>query len=454
VTAVEEETMPATRAFSPDDYPETRTRKEIAAERKEVARQVESLLRLARDEEYRHRAVQRLQARRCPQPRRLQMEEVPRAGRTNLLVASGSVVARRADLVASARRRLRDDFGIDTPETDRRVVRLDVPADRLRDGGITGLIASMCGCGAPVRPNHVVPLAGVMKGAGGPEPSAGARPFPAVAFPADAAPVVAVLDTGVSEERRPDGYLSMPVARDDLDLLDDFPPDGLLDAGAGHGAFVTGVVQQVAPGTTVQVHRVLDTDGITSDVDVADRMRRAVEEGAQILNMSLGTETVDDRPPAALLDVVSDLAETHPDVLIVCAAGNGASTERIWPAAFAATMPNVVAVTGLDPAGNGAVWSTHGDWVTCSAIGEGVVSTYVEGREDGALIGDPDPDTYGPGAWATWTGTSFAAPQVSGAIARICAQTGATPPRALSDLLGRGTTMAGYGQALRILPGT
>lgn len=446
--------MPASWAFGPDDYPETRTPKEVRAERREVARQVGSLLRAARDEEYRHRAVQRLQDRRRPQPHRLQMEEIARSGRTGLLVASGSVVAHRADLGASARRRLLDDFGVTPPEHDRRVVRLDVPADRL-GGGITDLIASMCGCGAPVRPNHVVPLAGVMKGAGGPEPSAGARPFAPGAFRTVAPfPVVAVLDTGVSAEPRPDGYLAMPVGPDDIDLLDDFPPDGRLDAGAGHGAFVTGVLQQVAPGTPVAVHRVLDTDGITSDVDVADRMRRAVEEGAQIVNVSLGTATVDDRPPAALLDVVTDLARTRPDVLIVCAAGNGAGTERVWPAAFAATVPTVVAVGGLDPHGNGAAWSTRGDWVTCSAVGEGVVSTYVRGQEDGTLIGDPDPDTFGPGAWATWTGTSFAAPQVSAAVARICAETGATPPRALADLLGRGTATPGHGRALRILPGT
>jgi thermitase len=448
--------MPATRAFSPHDYSETRTPEQLRRERAEVERQVASLLRLARDEKYRHEAVERLQNRRRPLPDRLQIEEVERPGKVRLLVAADSVMARPAELDDVARRHLREDFGIDLPDGDRPVVRLRVPPERLRDGGITGLISAICGCGAPVEPNYVVPLAGVMKGAGGPEPSAGARPYPAVEYTRRKAepPVVAVLDTGISRERREDGYLAMPVDDADVDLLDDFPPDGLLDAGAGHGAFVTGVLQQVAPGTTVRIHRVLDSDGINSEVEVAERMRRAVDEGAQILNMSLGTETVDDRPPAALLDVVTDLATARPDVLIVCAAGNGANTERIWPAAFAPDMENVVAVAALDPAGYGAPWSTHGDWITCSAIGEGVVSTYVIGTEDGKLIDDPHPDTYGPGAWATWTGTSFAAPQITGAIVRICVETGKTPPEALDDLLARGTAVAGYGQALRILPGT
>lgn len=449
--------MPATPAFE-GDYPEMRDEKEIREERREVDRQIKSLLRMATDNEYRRKAVGRLQHRRIDDARRLQIHEVARTDRVDILVAAHSVIARGADLTPDLQDRLLHDYGIPCPTDARRTVRLDVPTDRVPDSDILGLVASMCGCGAPVSPNHVVPLSGVMKGAGGPEPSAGARPFPAVQFvradPDRPLPVVAVLDTGVSAEVRGDGYLAMAVAEADLDLLDDFPPDDLLDAGAGHGAFVAGVVQQVAPDATIRIAKVLDSDGITTDTEVADRMRAAVEAGAQILNMSLGTETVDDEPPPALLDMVSDLAENHPEVVIVCAAGNASNTERIWPAALAATFPNVVAVAALDPEGAGAPWSSHGDWVTCSAIGEGVVSTYVIGTEDGDLIDDPNPDTYGENAWATWSGTSFAAPQVTGAIVRICGETGLSPRHALANLLARGSELTGYGVALQILPGT
>lgn len=450
--------MPATPAFDPDDYPEMRDKTDIETERAEVDRQIASLMRMATDIEYRRAAVERLQGRRRDDEHRLQVHEVPRADRVDLLVARHSVIARGPDLTPDLQYRLQRDYGISAPADARQVVRLDVPTDRVPDGDILGLVASMCAHGAPVSPNHVVPLSGVMKGAGGPQPSEGARPFPAVQFgravPDLPLPVVSVLDTGVSAEVREDGYLAMAVAEADLDLLDDFRPNGLLDAGAGHGAFVAGVIQQVAPDATIRVARVLDSDGITIDTEVADRMRAAVEAGAQILNMSLGTETVDDEPPPALLDVVSDLAENHPDVVIVCAAGNAANTERIWPAAFAKTFRNVVAVAALDPEGAGAEWSSHGDWITCSAIGEGVVSTYVKGTEDGDLIDDPDADTYPENAWATWTGTSFAAPQITGAIVRICGETGLSPRHALANLLARGSDLDGYGVALQILPGT
>lgn len=447
--------MPAIRAFGPFDYPDTRTDTARTEERTEVARQVASLRRVATDAAYRRAAVDRLQGRRRGRAECVQIEAVARPGKVDLLAAADSVLARRADLTAAVRARLAGSE-VSCGSDERRMVRLGLPAG-VRAAPITSVVRSLCDQGAPAELNHVVLLAGVIKGAGGPEPSAGRRPFPAVRYeraPDAPLPVVAVLDTGVSAEVRGDGYLAMTVSDGDLDHLDVFEPRDRLDAGAGHGAFVAGIVQQVAPDAEIRIRRVLDTDGITSDLDVAEEMRAAVAAGAQILNMSLGTETVDGRPPAALLDVVSELAETHPDVLIVCAAGNGASSERSWPAAFARDFPNVVAVAALDPNGERAPWSSHGDWVTCSAIGEGVVSTYVTGREDCDLTEDPYPDTYGPDAWATWSGTSFAAPQITGAIVRICGETGLSPRVALRNLLARGTSIPGYGSALRILPGT
>ena len=111
-----------------------------------------------------------------------------------------------------------------------------------------------------------------------------------------------------------------------------------------------------------------------------------------------------------------------------------------------------------DAEGRPARWSTHGEWVGISTIGEGIFSTYVRGTEDGVLIDDPDPDTYGPDAWACWTGTSFAAPQVTGAVARLMTESSRqmSPRAALDALKERGTdfTAAGYGRGVRILPGT
>ncbi|WP_214406140.1 S8 family peptidase [Pseudonocardia lacus] len=425
--------MPADNAFAEDDYPDPRTDEQRAAERRQVDRQVASLKRMARDSYYQRLAFAKLDGRRRSHAERVQLQAVRRARRPDVLVAEGSVVT------------------WDAHGCRRRDVRVDPEAPASALATVKGMRAS--GLGAAV--NHVIPLAGYIKGAGGPEPSAGARPFGAATAPAPDAALVAVLDTGISAETRTDGYLAMDVDAGDLDALDEFPPDGLLDAGAGHGSFVAGIVQQVAPGARVLVHKVMDSDGITTDTALADGLRRAAAAGARIVNMSLGTETVDDKAPPALRVAVGELREQG--VLVVCAAGNSADREPVWPAALTKEFDNVVAVAALDPAGDPASWSSRGDWVTCSTIGEGVVSTYVEGTEDGLLIDDPDPDTYGPDSWACWTGTSFAAPQITGALVRLMSEDPAldTPAKALNALRQRGSTLdEGYGWSVRILPGT
>lgn len=150
----------------------------------------------------------------------------------------------------------------------------------------------------------------------------------------------------------------------------------------------------------------------------------------------------------ALAVAMELLAHRYPDVLVVAAAGNDGDTRPCWPAAF----PEVVAVAGLRPDLSASDWSNRGGWVSCSAVGEGVVSTYVEGHKR-------SPDTgittrFGPDPWACWTGTSFAAPQIAGAVARISAASGCTPRQALSTVLAGARAIPGFGAAVRLLPGT
>jgi subtilisin family serine protease len=181
-------------------------------------------------------------------------------------------------------------------------------------------------------------------------------------------------------------------------------------------------------------------------------MVRAVRDGAQILNLSLGLEALDDRPPVAFevaLEIIDELAaETGRDVLVVAAAGNFGHARPCWPAA----LDGVLAVAALTQDLQPADWSSRGFWVDCSTIGEGIRSTYVQGRE--SPIVDPDPETFPPDAWALWSGTSFAAPQVAGAIARIAQEDGVGPREALRRLLDGRPAIPDYGQAVEILPRT
>jgi hypothetical protein len=308
----------------------------------------------------------------------------------------------------------------------------------------------------PTAPVHKPPPGPIPPGTGTPpilRPGAAAQPQ------ADAQrgrpAKVAIIDTGIAAEIRTDGWLDSVPRNGNIDPLDAFPlpaGDGDLDFEAGHGTFVAGIVQQVAPGAQITVHRAVDSDGIASEVTVACEMIRAVTEGdARIINLSLGCQTQDDMPPIAIqaaLEIIGEWErETGQEVLIVAAAGNYGDTTPCWPAAFR----RVVSVAALGPDMLPSQWSSRGFSVTCSTIGQGVRSTFVEGRES-ALI-DPVPQTFGPDAWALWSGTSFAAPQITGALALLHEQYGYPLRDALRVLLAAGRPVPQFGQALRILPG-
>jgi subtilisin family serine protease len=267
---------------------------------------------------------------------------------------------------------------------------------------------------------------------------------------------VAVIDTGIDRRRLP-GVAGEP------DLMHEFPlgesraqRDEYLDFDAGHGTFVAGIVLQVAPDADITVYRAVDSDGIGSEVTVACKMIEAVNDGNQIINLSLSCQTQDDFPPIAIqaaLEVIRERERERgtPDderALFIAAAGNYANTRPSWPAA----LPGVVSVAGLTPGLQPSLWSSHGFWVDCSTIGEGVLSTYVPGQES-PLITSAPVVFEGPDPWALWSGTSFAAPQIVGVLARDYQASGAHPRAALAAFLATGQPVPGFGQAVRILPG-
>ncbi|HKT02307.1 MAG TPA: S8/S53 family peptidase [Rugosimonospora sp.] len=367
-----------------------------------------------------------------------------------LLMTREGYEQRGAQAVLDAHGLTVEDF--DCPELAERVVRL---SNRDLDGSTLDDVARLLrqrGFSASV--DHIVPLGPVIKGIGGAEPAVGPGPFPEYGLRCGGKPArVGIIDCGIAAEIRTDGWLTDIPRGGNIDPLDDLPhPDGYLDLHAGHGTFVAGIVAQVAPDAEVRVYRALDSDGLGSELRVAEAMIRAVKDGdCGILNLSLGGQTPDDVPPVAMsaaLDIIADIErERGSKVVIVAAAGNYGDNTPCWPGAFR----RVVSVAGLGPDMQPTTWSSRGHWVTCSTIGQGLRSTYVEGRESAAI--DPEPDTFPADAWAIWNGTSFAAPQVAGAVARIAQDLDLTPQEALVRLLRAGRPVPDFGQALRILPG-
>jgi hypothetical protein len=320
-------------------------------------------------------------------------------------------------------------------------------------------IIDQCGGrGARAWPNYLATMAAVGKGIGGPEPLddrgvafADYRIASAAEHHDKPAPAVAVIDTGVpAAERTIDGWLKLTHTAYDVDELDVYPhgPDGFLDFQAGHGAFVAGIVQRVAPQAEVRMYRAADTDGFATDQDIAEALLRAHRDKAKIINLSLGGRTVDNQPPPAMTAAIRQIHdETGGEAVIVAAAGNFGDSAPCWPAA----LDGVEAVAGLTAQLTPAPWSSYGPAVAFSAVAEGIRSTFPTGNE--SPVFDAEPESFGPDAWALWSGTSFAAPQVAGAIARICQEHGCAPRKAVELLADRGKDIAGYGKAMRILEG-
>ncbi|GAA2772993.1 S8/S53 family peptidase [Nonomuraea dietziae] len=244
-------------------------------------------------------------------------------------------------------------------------------------------------------PNHV--LTGQPLWFGGPA----SRPFPAAPLAApsgrDGPQVrVAVVDTGIAAHpwwAKSDWYGRLgPEAAD----RPDGDGDGALEAQAGHGTFIAGLIQRRAPSAAFQVARVLGADGVGDEAGLLRALHRLRADPPHVLNLSLGCHTFDDQPSRLVADAVGSLEST---VTVACA-GNTASDRPFWPAA----LPSVVGVGALDAAQeHRAPFSAHGPWVDAWARGEWLTSTFLEfGEFEG---------------FASWSGTSFAAALVSGAFA-------------------------------------
>lgn len=438
------------------DYPDPRTPEQRAKDQRAVCRQVGALTQHQKDDSFEREIIEALQQRRAERSELVQFEVVTQGrtavGARRTLVVRGELLAEEAVVRADGAKRMLDKFGLTWEPIEcleGRVGRLGNPDfDARRFVSIARLLRRS---GFSAAANHIAPLAPVAKGRGGPEPSDGRVEFPPRFAQESQNPMsVAVIDTGITEELRGDGWLTGVPRGDNIDLLDDLPTqDTFLDFAAGHGTFAAGVVQQVAPAADLRVYKAMDSDGIGSEVDVACAMLRAVSDGARILNLSLGVQTIDDQPPvaiAAALDLIDE--QTKGEVLVIAAAGNDGNRRPCWPAAFR----RVVSVAGLTADLTPTDWSNRGFWITCSSVGEGVLSPYVEGTESHVL--DDQPDTFPADAWAAWSGTSFAAPQIAGAVARLADEGKMSPRDALRELLRSGRPVPDFGTAVRILPGT
>lgn len=209
---------------------------------------------------------------------------------------------------------------------------------------------------------------------------------------------IAILDTGVDAAHPGlDGVVSggWDYVDDDGTPADsisgtDSDSNGVADDAAGHGTYVAGLAHLVAPGARIVPYRVLDSDGIGSTYAAAQAVLDAAAANVDVLNLSFGTSV---RAESKLLEEALRSAQKA-GIVVVAAAGNNGNQVKQYPAAFA----NVLAISAID--GNRlAKFSNRGGWVDIGAPGVGLV---------GPLPG---------GGFGRWSGTSAAAPLVSGEVA-------------------------------------
>ena len=229
---------------------------------------------------------------------------------------------------------------------------------------------------------------------------------------------VAVIDTGISPV--PDlettkfvqGY---DFVNDQIDALDD----------NGHGTHVAGTVAQstnngygvagVAYEASLMPLKVLSAGGSGTVSDIAESIKFAADNGADVINMSLGGGGVSE-----LMQEAIDYAHTK-GVVIIAAAGNSAQNSASYPARY----PHVIGVSALDSVGQKAPYSNYGAGVDISAPG---------GSETGKIVQETINPKTNEAVFAGFQGTSMASPHVAGVAALIKAS-GVTNPDDIETVL-------------------
>ena len=220
-----------------------------------------------------------------------------------------------------------------------------------------------------------------------------------------------------------------------------------LPRSVGHGTFIAGLICRHTDGTTVEVCGVLNECGLIDDATLACQLDNVLED-VDLLNLSFGGYGHGKEMNATVAQLDA-LVSRNPELVIVAAAGNDGSDRPFLPAA----LPNVIGVGAVERGEDGsmhrACFSNYGPWVDACAEGVDVVSAFPAFNGKLAAIEPPhacqEPGTtaaaavtsgnFDPHRRARWSGTSFAAPLVTAAIAQRMTTAHRSAKEAAQDLL-------------------
>ncbi len=243
--------------------------------------------------------------------------------------------------------------------------------------------------------------------------------------------IVAVIDTGVAYESHSDASgtytQAITLAGSEFVAPYDFVnDDGHANDDNQHGTHIAsliasdGAVEGSAPGASIMPIKVLDSDNSGTELDLIEAIYHAVDNGADVINMSLSFAP-GYMPSAALLEALQYAAEAQ--VVMVGASGNNGDDVVTYPAA----SPLVLAVGAADRAGEPAYYSNRGNRVDIMAPG-GDLTADLDGNgiADGMVAETILPGDPSQTGLYMYAGTSQASAVVSGAVANMLAM-GALP---------------------------
>src|SRR5436309_9622876 len=212
--------------------------------------------------------------------------------------------------------------------------------------------------------------------------------------------VVAVVDSGVSSTNPEfSGKL--------LTGTNCVSPGGITDDDNGHGTHVAGIaaaigdngigIAGIAWAASILPIKVLDASGSGTNANVAC----GIQAGANFAASNPGKRVVENLSLGgpAYSQLIKDAVDSslQSNVLVIAAAGNDGKATVLFPAGY----PGVMAVGATTPANERATFSTYGSHLSVVAPGVDIYSTYLSGT------------------FKYLSGTSMAAPHVSGTAALI-----------------------------------
>lgn len=232
--------------------------------------------------------------------------------------------------------------------------------------------------------------------------------------------LVAVLDSGFNTAHPMIAPRVLPYGFDavshDWDPNDrgngvDDDQNGAADEGVGHGTFVAGTVLHVAPEAWILPVRIADDEGRGLEAELLAGLDYALAMGVDVVNISY-------EAAAITLGVRDKLRQVHDaGIVVVVSAGNDASEEAKTLAADGTT----IAVGAVDDDDRVASFSN------APSDGRGM-TLFAPGVRLWGPHGGPSDD-----ACCTWSGTSFSAPLVTGAVAMALELTPSLTPAQARD---------------------